>query len=387
MSKEKTQQELLLQEQLFKALKTEDTALNAKKISRACEGIAESVIDLSNDQSPTTASLYVSQMELADLNTKDLAKVTTIIKNSFPGDKHREFREIVDAPLLQHLVMEEAIERQVGLDDSRYNADYRKLEELSNPNDPKKAIDAMLRDKRVAQQAEFEEKGKKAAGVSAGYVAKDELGNTFILKHFYKTHAACQKIQDNNARKQAIADRRDGVQELIGSTMYQFLLHDRAPKEGLVKADEKHPDSLYVRSKFFDNAVTLTEFSGLSDQTRVRANDQNLKKLEGFEKAIAACHMLGEVDYHAGNLMMQDGKTITKIDHGRSFLAFHKDFGSMIQLTNEMFAHPGVGYNAAIKAGNFSFSIDKYSESLNQMISQFDEKQMEAIVDQKIDEL
>ncbi len=84
--------------------------------------------------------------------------------------------------------------------------------------------------------------------------------------------------------------------------------------------------------------------------------------------------------------MVQDGKTITKIDHGRSFLAFHKDFGSMIQSTNEMFAHPGVGYSAAIKAGNFSFSIDKYSESLNQMISQFDEKQMEAIVDQKIDE-
>ncbi|KJV99103.1 hypothetical protein RAMDARK_1824 [Rickettsia amblyommatis str. Darkwater] len=34
----------------------------------------------------------------------------------------------------------------------------------------------------------------------------------------------------------------------------------------------------------------------------------------------------GEVDYHAGNLMVQDGKTITKIDHGRSFLAFHKEF-------------------------------------------------------------
>lgn len=243
----------------------------------------------------------------------------------------------------------------------------------------------MLRDKRVAQQAEFEEKGKKAAGVSAGYVAKDNVGNTFILKHFYKTHAACQKIQGNHA--QAMADRRDGVQELIGSTMYQFLLHDRAPKEGLVTADEQHPDSLYVRSKFFDNAVTLTEFSGLSGETRVRDNDQNLKKLEGFEKAIAACHMLGEVDYHAGNLMVQDGKTITKIDHGRSFLAFHKNFSSMIQSTAETFTHPGVGYSAAIKAGNFSFSIDKYSESLNQMISQFDEKQMEAIVDQKIDEL
>ena len=57
--------------------------------------------------------------------------------------------------------MEDAIERQVGLDDSRYNADYRKLEGIRNLNDPKKAIDAMLRDKRVAQQAEFEVKGKK----------------------------------------------------------------------------------------------------------------------------------------------------------------------------------------------------------------------------------
>ncbi|MFV9861878.1 MAG: hypothetical protein AB8U04_05495, partial [Rickettsia aeschlimannii] len=149
MSKEKTQQELLLQEQLFKALKTNDTELNAK-ISRTCEGIAESVIDLSNDQSPTAESLYISYMALADLNTKDLAKVTTIIKNSFPGDKNKELREIIDAPLLQHLVMAEAIERQVGLDDSRYSADYRKLEGIRNPNDPKKAIDAMLRDKRVA---------------------------------------------------------------------------------------------------------------------------------------------------------------------------------------------------------------------------------------------
>ncbi|KJV99101.1 hypothetical protein RAMDARK_1822 [Rickettsia amblyommatis str. Darkwater] len=144
------------------------------------------LIDLSNDQSPTAESLYISYMALADLNTKDLAKVTTIIKNSFPGDQNKELREIIDAPLLQHLVMAEAIERQVGLDDIRYNADYRTLEGIRNPNDPKKVIDAMLRDKRVAQQAEFEGQGKKTAGVSAGYVAKDNAGNTFILKHFIK---------------------------------------------------------------------------------------------------------------------------------------------------------------------------------------------------------
>ncbi len=131
------------------------------KYLEPAKALPNPVIDLSNDQSPTAESLYISYMALADLNTKDLDKVTTIIKNSFPGDKNKELREIIDAPLLQHLVMEDAIERQVGLDDSRYNADYRKLEGIRNLNDPKKAIDAMLRDKRVAQQAEFEGKGKK----------------------------------------------------------------------------------------------------------------------------------------------------------------------------------------------------------------------------------
>ncbi|MFY9589766.1 T4SS effector phosphatidylinositol 3-Kinase RisK1 [Rickettsia endosymbiont of Halotydeus destructor] len=383
MSKERIEQESL-KSKLFEVLKTKDEALNAK-IFRACEGIAEAAIDLSNDQSPTTTSLYISQVDLANLNSQDLAKVTKIIKDSFPGEKNKELREIIDTPLLQEIVRENATELQVEVDDMRHKADYKELKGIINAPTP--AVNDMLRDKRVAQQSEFTEKGAKTAGVSTGYVATDKEGNTFILKHFYKTHDACLEIQDKNARKQAIADRRDGVQELIGSTMYQFLLHDRAPKEGLVKADEHSSNSLYVRSKFFDNAVTLTEFSGLLNQTKVRANDKNLKNLEGFEKAIAACHMLGEGDYHAGNLMVQDGKTVTKIDHGRSFLVFHDNFSSMIQSTAAMFAHSGVGYGAAIKAGNLSFSIDKYSESLNQMISQFDEKQMEAIVDQKIDEL
>ncbi|AFE53165.1 hypothetical protein H375_4810 [Rickettsia prowazekii str. Breinl] len=386
MSKEKITRELLLQQELFKALKTHDIAANAK-ISRICRRIAGSVIALARQQSHTTENLYTHYINQAAFNTKDLAKVTTIIKNLFPGDKNKKLREIIDTPLLQNLVIEGSIERKIELNDPQYNTNYRKFEEIIDPNETKKVIDAMLRDKRVAQQDEFEETGKKTAGISAGYVANDSTGNTFILKHFYKTHAACKKIQDPKEQDQAITDRRDGVQELIGSTMYQFLLHDRAPKEGLVNADEQHPDSLYVRSKFFDNAVTLAEFCGLSGLTRVRINDKNLKRLEGFEKAIAACHILGDGDYHAGNLMVQNGKTITKIDHGRSFLEFHKDFASMIQSTAEMFIHPHVCYSYAIKAGNLSFNIDKYSEALNQMINQFDLKHMEAIVDQKLDEL
>ena len=32
------------------------------------------------------------------------------------------------------------------------------------------------------------------------------------------------------------------------------------------------------------------------------------KKVEGFEKLVASCHMLGELDYHANNIMVQKQK-------------------------------------------------------------------------------
>ncbi|MFP3017381.1 MAG: hypothetical protein ACEY3E_00330 [Candidatus Tisiphia sp.] len=40
-----------------------------------------------------------------------------------------------------------------------------------------------------------------------------------------------------------------------------------------------------------------------------------------------------------------------------------------------------------IKAGNLSFNIEKYSEALKQMIGQLDDQQIDAIIDQKVDEL
>lgn len=83
--------------------------------------------------------------------------------------------------------------------------------------------------------------------------------------------------------------------------------------------------------------------------------------------------------------MVQDGKTVTKIDHGRSFIEFHQDFPAMIQATNRHFVH--FDYANAIRQGNLSFSIEKYSESLKQMITQLDERQIEDIVDQRIAEL
>ena len=243
----------------------------------------------------------------------------------------------------------------------------------------KDAVEASLRDKTVAEQESFQAKGKKAAGVSAGYVAKETAtGETFILKQFFKKDSDCRTDQD-------LQNRNDGVQEFIGATMYQFLLYDRAPKEQIVTPDKDNPKSLYVRSKFFQDVEQLSVFSGGTAGGQLNPNSTKLKKIEGFEKVVAACHMLGEFDYHAGNMMVtKDGK-VTKIDHGRSFWGFHKDFTSMIDSTNKNFQ--SLGYDKAIANGNLTFDVAKYSQSLNQMVSGFSEEQIDRIVDQRVDEL
>ena len=252
-------------------------------------------------------------------------------------------------------------------------------------------VNDSLGNKIVDQQSNFTAKGKKVSGVSAGYIATQSgTGETFILKHFYKSNDDCLLEPDVAKRKQALADRKDGVRELFGSTMYQFLLYDRAPKEELVTPDKDNPKSLYVRSKFFKDVVSMADFSGDSS---FNPSSSRLKKVEGFEKLVASCHMLGELDYHANNIMVQTQKDengkdhyiFTKIDHGRSLVAFNQDFGAMINKTAESFK--SFGYDQAIEDGNLSFNIDKFSQSLKQMASQFSADQIDAMVDQKIAEL
>ena len=252
----------------------------------------------------------------------------------------------------------------------------------------KKTVFGMARDKLTTEESRFKEKGQKQAGVSGGYVATEsETGETFILKHFYKSNQDIPSGSDQKRTAQHGQDRQDAVRELLGSTMYQFLLYDRAPKEGLVKPVGKKldPNHLYVRSKFFTNATTLSEFTGLSAASTYVNPTKELRALEGLEKANAACDFLGEIDYHPGNLMVQDGKTVTKIDHGRSFTANFTDFGGMVKARHDLFSN--TGYTDAINCDRLSFSIEKYSQALNQMLEQYDERQMEAVIDQKFDEL
>lgn len=378
--------ESILATKLFKTLiasnqskfTEEDILLLSKNLIRTLSGISEK---------NSVASIEEYQACLSDLDDRDLIKVLKVLQDIFAGEGHKDFREIIELPLLDRLTTQFKIERIQELNNQQPR-NFNK--NLGNNN-----IEELLRDKNIAKQEEFFPKGPKQAGVSAGYIATEKSsGNTFLLKKFYKSNASAKKGSTSilcciNSQKlnQAQSDMKDAMQELLASQMYQLLLYDQAPKEALTMPDKLNSDFLYIRSKFLKNAVTLSEFSGLKDVTCIDPSASCLKQLEGFEKVIAACHMLGDIDYHAANLIVLDGKTIAKIDHGRAFVEFYKDFANMVNSTYKRFKKRGQNYALAIQCGNLRFDIGKYNTALRQMIDQLNEEQIETIIEQKAAEL
>ncbi|SPR10804.1 T4SS effector phosphatidylinositol 3-Kinase RisK1 [Orientia tsutsugamushi] len=376
----------ILATELFKTL----TASNQSKFKEEdilllSENLIKNLSSISEKNS--VASIEEYQKCLSDLDDRDLCKVLKVLQDIFAGDEHKEFRKIIELPLVDRLTTQFKIERVKELN----NQQTRFLNKnLSNNN-----IEELLRDKHIAKQSDFFSKRAKQAGVSAGYIATEKFsGNTFLLKQFYKSNTSAKKSSTSilcciNSQKlnQAQSDMIDAMQELLASQMYQLLLYNQAPKEALTMPDKSNSDSLYIRSKFLKNAVTLSEFSGLKDVTWVDPSASCLKQLEGFEKVIAACHMLGDMDYHAANLMVLDGKTVAKIDHGKSLMRYHKDFANMVSATYKSFKRRSKKYDLAIQYGNLRFDINKYNTALKKMLDQLNEDQIDAIIEQKVAEL
>ncbi len=216
-----------------------------------------------------------------------------------------------------------------------------------NQKEAAEVVNASLRDKAVLEEAAFQYKGLKAGGYSRGYIATEiNSGKKFLLKQFYKKDSDCETPNDSDSRG-------DCVQELIAGTMYQFLLHDQAPKVQLVTADAARPELLYVRYKYFENAKDLGVFASSvkRDEIPKYTGGKTLKDIQGMEKVFAACHILSEADAnHENILIVPDGEQIfevskktgrpmlqfaesckaVKIDHGRSFMKFYQNFESII---------------------------------------------------------
>ncbi len=270
---------------------------------------------------------------------------------------------------------------------------------------PNSSLEELIRGKNILSEKEFIPYTKKV-GISHGYIAKEQLTNhDFAVKSFYKNAKkgirnisllnlpiSILQTYKYNEIKSVYADRRDGVQELLAAGIYKMLLLGQAPEEGLVIGEDGNKDFLYSRSKFLKNAETLSNFSG-ADTGKLDHTNIKLKEIKRFEKVIAACTMVGEADYHAGNLMVQQQDNMNenselllcKIDHGRSFMNFPKDFKSFVNSIKDKFIQ--YGYQAAIEAGHLTFNIEKFYEALKSMINSWDQNRVENTIDQVIDGL
>ncbi len=385
------------------------------------EEVLEAAIKLSKDISIENFKLYEEKIASIRKSGKEsIAEAVKKISGHFKNEKDSNLLELIQAPLMVEFLAskkEEKLEPK-PLDEKEFSA-----------------IKDLIRDRGVALESGFKRKGHKASGMSSGYIAEEkDTSDTFILKGFKKNTPL------GNTSEQDIKDRADVLREHVFSPFYEFLLYNRAPKEGLVKPNEikeslkeglvkfnksnetgeewvknlkktkknskgsghqsiyeqfEKPldenlqnfnnltNTLYVRSKFFKNAKTLTEFSGEQSQ-RIGSSDK-LRDLEGFEKTIAASNILGDGDYHGENLMIKDGKEIVRIDFGKAGMGFPKNFANMISTMSDRFS--SLGYMRAIEDGNLSFDIGKYNESLNSMLNRLNEEQINNIVDKKLYEL
>lgn len=250
-----------------------------------------------------------------------------------------------------------------------------------------KKTSTLYRDKMVAEKREFKII-KESTGTRLGNEVEEiSTKNKYMMKELKKTDSI--ELHDEETSR----NREEGVRELIGSIIFSYLLYDRAPKIGIT-ISHSNKEALYIRSKYLENITTLSKFSGNKDKnsTSVLANGDKLEKIEGFEKVIAACNVLGDEDYHGGNLLVQfleEGDkivaTIVKIDHGKSFFAFPKDFNSFVKMIDLDFSQ--CGYADLIKYGDINFNVHKYSESLSHMLSILTDEEIDKFIDRNVHEL
>ena len=249
------------------------------------------------------------------------------------------------------------------------------------PEGNKAAVDAMLRDKITDRKDQYTPFARKTGGVTEGGVFTQEQIDGKSHAHLLK------KTKHITKDNQELINRRDNVNEFVMAGLYQRLLYDRASKTEITKSSDPK-DEIFTRIKFFNNFQTLSEFTGADPKMPgdIKSKDPKLQEIKGFEKAIAACMLGGELDYHAGNLGVittQDDKgkdvyTVAKIDHGRSAMLKYSDEQDL--RWNLAVNFKGFGYN------KIPFDIPKFKEALDEM-NKISPEEIKTIVASRIQKL
>jgi hypothetical protein len=208
--------------------------------------------------------------------------------------------------------------------------------------------------------------GKKASGVSSGFVGTTKEKADYMLKP-----GNLDRVTDlRRGNATAYADKRDAMQEYIAAGIYKRILYDRTPTIGLAdvsnSTNAEDKGKLFIKSKFFE---------GFQSLNTVRKNPS--KDLEGFEKVMAACMFAGEIDYHGENLGVVDNKVV-KIDHGRS---------GMDLFPNEASLRASLARNINLFGyGNIPLKMGALRASVNE-IAKISEDEIAQIVASRIDAL
>ena len=217
----------------------------------------------------------------------------------------------------------------------------------------------------------FQSLRNKEKGVSSGFVGKKDK-SVYILK---SGEMGFNEAPAHN--KTRAADKRDLVSEYVTSSLYERILKNRTPKIGLAESsDPSHRDNIYLKSKF------LPEFQDIREYKKYNSGPL---EIDGFEKVMAACLFMGEIDYHDQNIgVARDVKNrenhAVKIDHGRTGLGLvdYKDEQSIMRSFSDSVAKLGLS-RINIRANKFKEAIDE--------ISSISDDEIDHLIQNRIDNL
>ena len=248
---------------------------------------------------------------------------------------------------------------------------YQELDALETPDvsNTAKQLEGKMRDKGVSTSSEFEDAGKKTAGIAEGKVVKRKGED-----QRYMHKPSPKKLTKNIMNSEAGAHFWDNIRELMAGDMFSLLLYSKAPNIGLVDVDQ---DYFAIRSRYLENAQTFDAYKKTNTAT-----------VQGFEKVIAACFYMGDGDFHGENLMVHqrsDGQyEFDKIDHGRALSYTHKNiddlFNGAIHFINRMYKDP-------LESNQVQFNYAVFKNELKSMRERLSPELMDNIIDAKISQL
>jgi len=266
----------------------------------------------------------------------------------------------------------------VNPDDERVHSFLKEIRESLNSSEWKKFnrllngainLQGALRDQGPAEANTFKVIKSKESGLQSGHFSEEiSSKKSFMVKRI------------------GGSSNDENLIELLSGDLYKRLIYGRAPSIALVKRSVS--EGLSIRSKILSGAVGLSDF--------LKEDRGNLRKINGFEKVMAACQLLGERDFHTGNLMVRpmDGNPdrfeLLKIDHGRSLSLMFKENRDSFQEFIHLILIPDQGgtlYRDPVMNGELIFNIHDYVQFLKSMLVILSDEEVKNVIQKRIDEL